>query len=106
MTIEFETPYGQISEKLVGYIRNEIMKLVHRLDHVARAEVSMKEDTMFVPSQDKICTIKLTIFGDNLVAYARSASFYRAAKSAIADLNRKIKKHSDTLEEVTSTIDV
>ncbi|MDE3212657.1 MAG: HPF/RaiA family ribosome-associated protein [Bacteroidota bacterium] len=106
MTIEFETPYGKVSEKLVGYLRKEIMKLAHKRDHVARAEVSLKEDKLFLPPENKICSIRLTIFGDNLVAHSRASSFYGAAREAVADLNRKLKKHTDSLEEVTSSIDV
>lgn len=106
MTIEFETPYGKVSEKLVRYLRKEIMKLTHKVAHVARAEVILKEDKLFIPSENKICTIRLTIFGDNLVAHARSTSYYLAAKEGLADLNHNLKAHTETLEVLTSSIEV
>jgi ribosome-associated translation inhibitor RaiA len=106
MTIEFETPYGKVSEKLVGFIKKEIIKLTHKLEHVARVEVTMKEDHLFVPDENKVCQIKLTIFGDNLVAYARSTTFSKAGRDAINDLRRKIHEHKESVEEVTTTIEV
>ena len=106
MTIEFETPYGKISEKLISKMRNEILKLSHQVKNVARVEVMLKEDATIVLSENKVCSIKLTIFGDNLVAHARSQTFNKAAREAIKDLERKIKQHTESIDEVTTTIEV
>jgi putative sigma-54 modulation protein len=90
MTIEFETPYGKISEKLINKMRNEIMKLSHLVKNVVRVEVMLKEDATIVPTENKVCSIKLTIFGDNLVAHARSQSFSKAANDAIKYLRKRL----------------
>lgn len=106
MIIEFETPYNKVSEKLVGYLRKEIMRLVHQVGHVARVEVTLKEDPVFIEAENKVCTIKITVFADNLVAHARSSTFHKAAKEAVLDLKHILKTQDKTTEELTTTIDV
>ena len=106
MTIEFETPYNKISEKLITKMRDEIMKLSHQVKNVARADIMLKEDVNIVPSENKVCSIKLTIFGDNLVAHARSQSFSKAANDAIKDLKKKIKSHKEVVSDITTTVEV
>ena len=68
MTIEFQTAYGKVPEKLVNDIKNEILKLSHINKDISRAEVLLKEDKTIIPGENKVCEIKLTVYGDDFLS--------------------------------------
>ena len=70
MTIEFHTAYGKVSEKLITDIRNEMLELSHINKDISRAEVLLKEDKTIIPGENKVCEIKLTVYGDDLFVHA------------------------------------
>ena len=92
MTIEFNTVYGKVPENLVTDITRQLMKLVHSDKKISRAEVSLLPDETIIPSENKVCGIKLTVLGDDLVVHARAQDFKSAAKEAIDELKKLIKK--------------
>lgn len=110
MTIEFHTPYGKVSEKLVSYIRNEILGMSHLNKKISRAEVICKEREDITPGENKICEIILTVYGDDNFIHARSDSFEKAAREAIKELKKVVKKQVKDRKEipdvVTSTVKV
>ena len=110
MTIEFHTTFGKVSEKIINEIRNEIINISHISKNITRAEVLMKEDKNIVPTENKICEIRLTVFGDNLVAHARTENFKDSAKDALKDLKRmvkqQIKKNKEASNQVISSVKV
>ena len=110
MNIEFHTPYNKVSEKLVTEIRNELLGLSHLNKNISRAEVMMKAEQHIITAENKICEIRLTIYGDDIVAHTRSESFENSAKQALKELNRIVKqqakKHDATPDIVTSTVKI
>jgi putative sigma-54 modulation protein len=110
MTIEFQTTFGKVSEKIINEIRNEIINLSHFSKNISRAEVLLKEDKTIIPAENKICEIRLTVYGDNLFAHARTENFKDSAKDALKDLKRmvkqQIKKNKEPLDEVISSVKV
>ena len=110
MTIEFHTAYGKVSEKLVTDIRNEILELSHINKDISRAEVLLKEDKTIIPGENKVCEIKLTVYGDDLFVHARTENFEKSAKEAIKELKKmvkqQVKKQKKTPDEMTSTVKV
>ncbi len=66
MTIEFHTPIGLVSEKMINSIRHDVMELAHIHKKITRAEVALREDKKIERAENKICEIRLTIQGDNL----------------------------------------
>lgn len=99
MTIEFHTTFGKVSEKIITEIRNEIIDLTHFSKNITRAEVLMKEDKTIIPSENKICEIRLTVYGDNLIAHARTENFKDSAKDALKDLKRMVKQQLKKIKE-------
>jgi ribosome-associated translation inhibitor RaiA len=110
MTIEFHTAFGKVSEKLIKDIRNEIMKLSHINKDISRAEVMLKYDQALISAENKICEIKLTIFGDALHARARTENFDSASREAIKELARMVKqqvrKQKEPMDPLTSSVKV
>lgn len=110
MTIEFHTAFGKVSEKLIKDIRNEILKLSHINKEISRAEVFLKYNSAIIAAENKICEIKLTVYGDDINARARTENFESAAKEAIKELSKMVKqqakKQKEPPEEITSSVKV
>ncbi|MEP7106655.1 MAG: HPF/RaiA family ribosome-associated protein [Ferruginibacter sp.] len=108
MTMEFHTAYGKVPEKLVNDIRNEILELSHIYKKISRAEVLLKEDKTILLPVNKICKIRLTVYGDDLQGHARTENFKNSAKEVIKDLKRIVKQHVNKQRELpdvkTSTV--
>lgn len=110
MTIEFHTPHGKISEKLVNNIRNKMLELSHINKEISRAEIILKEDETIIPAENKVCEIRLTVYGDDLLAHARTENFEQSAKEVIRELKKmvkqQVKKQKEPPDEMTSTVKV
>ncbi|MGZ8557441.1 MAG: hypothetical protein ACXWWC_03870 [Chitinophagaceae bacterium] len=105
MTIEFQTPYGKIPEKLVSKIRNEILKLSHINRDISRAEVLLKVEDTISPADNKVCEITLIGHGDDLFSHSRTVNFRKSAKEAINELKVMINQQVAP-EEIFSTVEV
>ena len=90
MTIEFNTDYGKVSEKLVRDISDEIMIFIHNDKKISRVKVLLKEDETIIPSENRVCEIKLSIYSDDVVVHARAKNFRLAATEAIKELKKLI----------------
>ena len=109
MDIEFQTASG-ISEGLVRKIRNEMIKLSHVNKEISRSEIVMKEDATINRPENKICEIRLTVYGADLLSHSRTESFSRSVTEAIKELRKlvsqQVKEQQEPPEEITSTVDV
>lgn len=110
MTIEFNTVYGNVSENLVTDITKQLVKLLHVEKKISRAEVSLLPDYTIIPSENKVCGIKLTVSGDNLVVQARAQNFKSAAQSALKELKalvrRQIIRKERLPDEAVTTVSI
>lgn len=108
MTIEFHTPFGKVSEKLLNSIRKEIMEFSHLNKKISRAEVMLKEDLDVTRGENKICEIRLSIYGETLYTRTRTENFDKSAKDALKELKRlvkqQVKKHTEKVDQVTGTV--
>ena len=110
MDIEFHTASGKVSEALVNKIRNEMLKLSHINREISRAEIILKEDGTFISPENKVCEIRLSVYGDDLLSHSRTESFNQSAKESMKELKKlvmqQVKKQQEPPDEVTSTVDV
>ena len=90
MTIEFQTPYGKVSEKLLVFIRSELLGLTHIHKKIKRAEVVLKDEAA-IKGKNKVCAISLSIYGASLFARSCTESFEQSVKTSINDLKRLVK---------------
>jgi ribosome-associated translation inhibitor RaiA len=99
MTIEFQTAYGKVSEKLITSVRNELLQLSHSNKAIHKAEVIIKIDEAFITAQNKICEIILNIYGENIRTRARTENFEKSAKDALKKMTQMViqqeKKHHE-----------
>ena len=110
MNIEFHSAYGLVSEGLIDELRKKILELSHVNKDISRAEVVLKEDEMNTPAGNKVCEIRLSIFGDDLLAYSRTESFKKSAKEALKALKKmvkqQVKRQKEIPDQITSTVKV
>jgi putative sigma-54 modulation protein len=110
MTIEFQTASAIVPEKLVTFMRDELLKLLHTNKNISRAEVLLKEDDTIIKSENKICEIRLTVYGDNLFTHTRTGKFEESAREAIKELKKMVKKQvklqNEPPDKMTSTVKV
>lgn len=92
MTIEFHTPYGRVTEKLLNSIRHDVMELSHINKKISRAEIMLREEPGIVDGENKICEIRLSVYGDDLYVRNRTADFENSARSAIKELKRLVRQ--------------
>jgi mRNA-degrading endonuclease RelE of RelBE toxin-antitoxin system len=108
--IEFHTAYGKVSESLIDEVRREILSLSHMNRDISRAEVTMKEDETMNPVENKICEIRITVYGDDLLLHSRTSSFRNSAHEAIKELKKlvkeQVKRKQEPPDEMTSTVKV
>jgi ribosome-associated translation inhibitor RaiA len=93
MIIEFNTVYGQVADTIINSTRKGIMALLHLVKNVHKAEVTLKEEKFIVPSENKACSIKLLINGNNIVIHTRTGDFESASREALKELKKRIKKY-------------
>ena len=109
MTIEIHAPYLQVKKKTIASIEKKVMELSHLGEKISRAEIFLTEDVS-LGKEDKICKIRLSIFGDDLFVSKKADSFGKAATVAIRVLKKGLKKKQEVSnelpEEVTSTVDI
>jgi ribosome-associated translation inhibitor RaiA len=109
MTIEIYSPRLQVKQEVLARIEKKLTSLSHLSEKISRAEIFLTEDTALV-KQNKVCKIRLDIFGDTLFAHKHAESFEKAAAEAIKILKRHLKQKTrqknEPPDEITSTVKV
>ena len=59
----------------------------------------MKEDETIIPAENKICEIRLTVYGDDLLSHSRTENFKKSAKEVIKELKRMVKQQVKKQQE-------
>ena len=110
MIIEFHTAYGKVSDKLISDIRKKVIGFSQINDDISKAEITLKEDKTIIPSENKVCEIRLSVYGDDLLVHSRTENFSKSAKEALKSLKKmvkqQVKKQKDIPDQTTSTIKV
>ncbi len=110
MNIEFHTAYGKVPDELIQGIRKKMLEFSHIDEDISRAEIILKEDETIIPSENKICEIRLSVYGDDLLVHSRTESFSKSAKEALKSLKKmvtqQVKKQKDIPDQTTSTVKV
>lgn len=92
MTIEFNTVYGQVPDKVIINTRKELMSLIHSNKKIRRMEITLKDDRALNNVRNKICSIKILVNGDSIVLHTRSESFETAIHDAIKETAKRFRK--------------
>lgn len=90
MKVEFYSSDNAVTETVITYIRDEIMKLHKQYNNISRADISFKQKKRQTGSE-KMCEISLFIAGSSVDAKGICKSFDHASKKAIALLNENVQ---------------
>lgn len=108
MIIGFHNPCAVITEGLIEYLREEIIKLSHQSGEISRAEVALKEEPGVNGQTDKVCEIRLAIYGDDLMTHGRAHNFWKAAENALKALkelvDQQVARRNEPPDITTSTV--
>ena len=100
LTIEFHTAYTKVYKKLIEFIREEITKLANLNKEIVRAEVTLREDKTITSTENKICEVRLTVYGDTITAHCRTESFKMSAVDVLGKLRKKVKDQVKNQKDV------
>ena len=107
MTIDIQEPLHGISESLLSYVKEKVVELSHLNPDISRADVIFHEDSL-EPGREKVCEIRLTVFGDSLFVQRRTDDFERSAIEAIEgikkDVLQQVSEQNDVPDVVVSTV--
>ena len=110
LNIEYYTPQGRNFSRWVSEIRKVVVSLAHEYPYISRAEVVLKEEDAVVRKENKVCEIRLVIYGNDMSIYTRSSSFGKSVRQALEELQklvtREIAAMHDLPDVVVSTVKV
>ncbi|HWI90066.1 MAG TPA: HPF/RaiA family ribosome-associated protein [Flavisolibacter sp.] len=89
MIIEFYAPDGAISESIINYARNGILKLHKEHKNISRADVSFRQKKR-QSGLERICEINLFIAGNTITAKGICKNFDHACSKAIDALHENL----------------
>ncbi len=84
MYIEIYTPHGEVQEKTIRHVREQLMELHKKNKEITRAEIHFRSLTI-----DSVCEVELMI-NDNLIfVHRKAASYEQAAKQVLKELTER-----------------
>jgi Sigma 54 modulation protein / S30EA ribosomal protein. len=109
LCIDVHAPSTEVHESMLKKLKEKVLSFTHNMKDIVKAHVFLREDNPAYP-ENRICEIKLTLFGDVLFVHRRAASFETAAQQALADLEKQvaeqIKQQHDLPDDINSSVRV
>lgn len=96
MQINIQSPGFTPKLELINFVHTEIEKLSRLCEKIIGSEVNLKLDSG-ATKENKICTIRLFIPGNDLLASSQYNKFEQAITQTVEVLKRQIKKHKTKL---------
>ncbi len=91
MKTDIQSPGFTVNPELTGYIHEKIEKLSRYYGEIIACEVALRLDSS-TAKENKICSIRLFIPGNDLLASAQYKKFEQAIAQVVETLRRQIKK--------------
>ncbi len=96
MNINIQTPGFTPKQDLINFVHVEMEKLSRMCGKMIGSEVYLKLDSA-AKKENKMCTIRLSIPGNDLLASSQYNKFEQAIAQTVEALKRQIKKHNSKL---------
>lgn len=110
MTIELHTPHEGVQDQIVQHLKQSMIKLSQRHKTISRIEVILREDSVTDLAENKICEIRLTIYGDSLFTHSRTNDYLASAQEALNHVEEQAllleQRNKDLPDQITSTVKV
>lgn len=109
MLIEIHAPHSEVNESILNPVKEKVLSFSHIIKDIVKAGIVLREDPT-ADTENKICEIRLTMYGDSLFVHRRSDSFQESACLALAELEKavqeQVKLQQDLPDQITSTVKV
>jgi ribosome-associated translation inhibitor RaiA len=110
MIIEIHAPHSEVNESLLRPVKEKVLSFSHLMKDIVKAEIILRDDATAEPHENKICEIRLTMYGDALFVHRRSASFVESASLAVNELEKAVQEQTKLQQglpdQITSTVKV
>jgi putative sigma-54 modulation protein len=110
MIIEIHAPHAEVNESILKPVKEKVLSFSHLIKDIVKAEIILRDDATAAPQENKICEIRLTLYGDILFVHRRSASFDESACLAIQELEKavheQVRLQQGLPDQITSTVKV
>jgi putative sigma-54 modulation protein len=110
MTIDIHTPCEGLEEKVIHHAKQAMIRLVHQYKTINRLACVMREDLLINLPENKVCEIKLSVYGENLFTHSRSGKYKLAVNEAIEHMKSQLEllasRQHDLPDKVTTTVRV
>jgi putative sigma-54 modulation protein len=109
MCIEIHAPHSDVDESLLIPVKEKVLSFSHLMKDIVKAHIFFREDAPHI-RENKVCEIKLMLYGDVLFVHRRTDSFESAAWQALADLEKQVteqvKQQHDLPDDINSSVRV
>jgi putative sigma-54 modulation protein len=85
------------SEALTAFVKEKTAKLHQHFENIINSEVCLSTDKA-ITKENKVCAIKLSIPGNDLLASAQCKTFEEAVAQVTDSLAKQIEKHKTKLQ--------
>ena len=110
MIIEIHTPHDGLKEPILRHAKQAMIRLSHLYKSIARIECVWREDQVSSPPDNKVCEIRVTIYGENQFTHSRSIDYALASNEAIAHMSHQLallaSRDRELPDKVTTTVKV
>jgi putative sigma-54 modulation protein len=104
LNIEYYTPQGRNFSRWVSEIRKVIVLLSNEYPYISRAEVVLKEEDAVIPKENKVCEIRLVIYGSDMSIYTRTSSFGKSVRQALEELQKLVAREIATMHDLPDVV--
>jgi putative sigma-54 modulation protein len=109
LCIEVHAPHSDVHEPMLKQLKEKVVSFTRNMKDIVKAHVLLREDNP-AHTENRICEIKLTLFGDVLFVHRRAASFELATEQALQDLEKQVaeqvKLQHDLPDNINSSVRV
>lgn len=110
MTIDIRTPKKGLEETVLRLVKLSIIRFSQLYKGISRIECTIREDGKISPVENKVCEIKVSMYGENLFTHARSDEYGSSVREALNHCGEQIallaSKAKDLPDKVTTTVKV
>ncbi|GAB2676319.1 hypothetical protein GCM10027036_32570 [Flavihumibacter cheonanensis] len=110
MTIEIHTPKKGLEETVLRLVKLSIIRFTQVYKGISRIECTIREDSKISPVDNKVCEIRVTMYGENLFTHSRSNDYADSVREAINHCGEQIallaSKEKELPDKITTTVKV
>ena len=110
MTIDIHTPHDGLDEMVIQDAKQAMIRLAQQYKTINKLECVMRQDQVNNMPEDKVCEIKLSVFGENLFTHSRTGKYESSVAEAVEHMKSQLEllasRQNELPDKVTTTVKV